>query len=124
MANLDQIMDYIADSGDYSSAPVKVGRINENGSWKPIYRKVFTGNTPTTSGATVFADGTSMRNFLYMTGYVLNSGSSYLQIPGYYISSTDRMTWYPQADDMKIVMGNTSVVGNRPYVCIVYYRGT
>lgn len=123
MANLDQIMDYIADSGAYSSTPVKVGRLNDSGTWKTIYRKVFTGNTPATSGGTVFADGTVCRNFLYMTGYVLNTGSSRIQIPGYYVSSTDRMTWYPQGDDMKMVMGSTSVLGNRPYVCIVYYTG-
>lgn len=115
MANLDQIMDYIADSGDYSSEPVQVGRFYTNGAWTPVYRKVYTGNTPSTSGASVFTDQYVMNRFLYMTGYVLNSGNSRLQIPGYYVSSTDRMTWYPQGNDMKMVMGNTSVLGSRPF---------
>lgn len=121
MANLDQIMDYIADSGDYSSEPVQVGRFYKDGAWVPFYRKVYTGNTPSTSGGTVFTDQYVMNRFIYMTGYVLNTGNSRIQIPGYNVSNTDRMTWYPQGDDMKMVMGNTSVLGNRPYVCIVYY---
>lgn len=121
MSTIDQAMNYIADSGDCSSQPTKIGRFNDNGTWKTLYRKVYTGNTPTTSGSTVFDDNYVLSRFLYMTGYVLNTGNSRIQIPGYNVSSTDRMTWYVQSGLMKMVMGNTSVLGGRPYICIVYY---
>lgn len=111
---------YIKDDGDYSNTPVKVGRIYLNNEWKDLYRKVYTGNTPTTSGDTLFTDGI-LYNMIYMTGHVLNTGNSKLTLPGYYVSATDHMTMHPQGPNMKMVMGNTNVLGNRPYVCIVYY---
>lgn len=122
-ADLNNIIDYLADDHifDYSSEPVKVGRYNDNGTWKDIYRVVKKGSTPSTSGSIVFTDSI-LRGFLHMTGHVYNSGSSYIPIPGYYVNSGDHMTWYAQGDAMRMVMGNTGTLGNRPYVCIIYYR--
>lgn len=101
---------------DYTSTPVPIGKLNG----KVIYRRVFTGNTPSSSGGTVFTDA-CLNTFLRMSGYVLNTGSSRLTLPAYYVSASDHMTMYAQGNAMKFVMGNTSVLGNRPYVCIVDY---
>ena len=103
---------------DYTSTPVAIAKLNG----QTIYRKVFTGNTPTTSGAVVFTDA-CLNTFINMSGYVLNTGASRLTLPAYYVSGTDYMVMYPQGDSMRFAMGNTSVLGNRPYVCIVDYLG-
>ena len=101
---------------DYTSTPTAIGKLNG----KTIYRRVFTGNTPTTSGTTMFSD-VCLDTFLTMSGYVLNSGGSRLTLPAYYVGGNDYMVMYPQNGDMKFVMGNPVILGNRPYVCIVDY---
>lgn len=101
---------------DYTSTPTAIGKLNG----KTIYRKVFTGNTPSSSGGTVFTDA-CLNTYLRMSGYVLNTGGSRLSLPAYYVSNTDFMVAYPQGGALKLAMGNPNVVGNRPYVCIVDY---
>lgn len=101
---------------DYTSTPTAIGKLNG----KTIYRKVFTGRTPSSSGGAVFADD-CLNTYIRMSGYVLNSGSSRVTLPAYYVSSTDYMVMYPQGNNMRFAMGNTGVLGNRPYVCIVDY---
>lgn len=101
---------------NYTNIPIVVGKLNG----QIIYRKVFTGNTPSTSGSVIFTDE-CLNTFINMSGYVLNTGNSRLTLPAYYVSSSDYMVMYPQGDSMKFVMGNSSVLGNRPYVCIVDY---
>lgn len=101
---------------DYTSTPVPIGKLNG----QTIMRKVFTGNTPTTSGGAVFSDS-CLNTLINMSGYVLNTGDSRLTLPAYYTSASDYMVMYAQSGVMKFAMGNTGVLGNRPYVCIVDY---
>ena len=101
---------------NYTSTPVPIGKLNG----QTIMRKVFTGNTPTTSGGTVFSDP-CLDTLINMSGYVLNTGNSRLILPAYFVSTTDYMVMYAQSGVMKFAMGSTAILGNRPYVCIVDY---
>lgn len=112
---IDQAMEYMAGTLEYSSTPVKVGKYNGSN----VYRKVYTGNTPGSAGI-LFTDSV-LTKFLHMEGYVKNIGDSRLCVPGYYVSASDNMVVYPQGSVMNFRAGDYGVLGNRPYWIAVYY---
>lgn len=113
--SIDDALNYVADTETYSSTPVEVGKYGT----KTIYRKVFSGNTPSAAGV-IFSDS-CLDTYLFMYGNVKNSGGSFLPITGYYVASNDYMIAYPQNGDMQFRAGRYDVLGGKPYFIAVYY---
>ena len=103
---------------EYSTAEQAIGKWIDG---RTLYRKVYTGTTPSIPGVSELITGLPSSEIIDYTGYILNNiGGTHMNIKGYYLSD-EYFVCYPQGSTFRINLSSYEVWFNCPYVLILTY---
>lgn len=102
---------------EYSTTAQVVGKWIDG---RTLYRRVYTGTTPSISGVSELITGLPTAEIIDYTGYVLNTGGTHMNIRGYYLPD-EYFICYPQGSTFRINLSDYTIWFNRPYVLILTY---
>lgn len=95
---------------------------------KTVYRKVYTGTTPTEPlgvisefDAGYILIGDFDEEIIDFTGYIINTGNSKVPIKGFYVDKTDWLVVWHQASAIRMRTNPNGFLIDRPYVLVVTY---
>lgn len=121
MSQLNLGQELIIDS-DYSTTEKKTGATWIDG--KPIYRRVISGTTPSTSDYTQILSLSGIAFVISSEGYVFD-GSSTSYCLNWYISATNFFSTIVKNDSVYVTMGaSTGLKSKSIYIAIEYTKIT
>lgn len=103
---------------EYSTAEQAIGKWIDG---RTLYRRVYTGTTPSTPGVSEVIIGLPSSEIIDYAGYIINTAGTHMSIKGYYLSDDEYFVGYPQGSTFRINLSSYEVWFNRPYVLILTY---
>lgn len=118
LENIEEDINGLNGNLEYSTAEQAIGKWIDG---RTLYRRVYTGTTPSTPGVSEVITGLPSSEIIDYAGYILNTGGTHMSIKGYYLSDDEYFVGYPQGSTFRINLSPFDVWFNRPYVLILTY---
>lgn len=118
LENIGEDVDRLNGNLEYSTAEQAIGKWIDG---RTLYRRVYTGTTPSTPGVSEVITGLPSSEIIDYAGYIINTGGTHMSIKGYYLSDDEYFVGYPQGSTFRINLSSYEVWFNRPYVLILTY---